>query len=1151
MAKLSQIQNPVSDLLLEVAHAEEFHSLLKQLRRGQRTVRLSGLTRHAKALYAVLLQQLVDKPLLYIARSNDHAEVITDLLAGWSELLGGKPPSFIPAHDVRPYQGLSPHPEIAEKRAVGLGKLAAGQVSLVVAPIASVATRLQSPDFYRRLLKTIQLGQTLPLEQFVDHLVSVGYTSHEPVEMAGQFSVRGGIVDVFSPESLRPVRLELLGDDVESIREFDPEMQRSVGQITSATLLPVTEFPLRHDRLNDLYRKIDGDASGIYSPGEPFAGWEFLLPLAVPFQHSLMNLCDQAVIFLDEPQDLEKELERLLSKSELEYEQVRELRPLSSPPSSYFLQWQEITEKWDRHSRIIAEEIALAPLAGVPHLECGTRPSPRYHGNVSLCLAEIKKRIAENFRILVLTTGRGETERLGELFAESAIPFATAGTERTEGTDNKNPICWIAQSHIPDGVTMAGLKIMVLGYQDIFDAPVSLPIAKSSKISTFLSDFRDLEPGDFIVHKEHGVGCFRGLKEISQDDIRMEFMEVAYAEEARLYVPLARLDLVQKYRGMEGAKPKLDRLGGSTWARTKKRVRKAMEEMAGELLKLYAGRKLAQGFAFSSEDHWQREFDEAFEFEETADQLKAIEDVKQDMKKAVPMERLVCGDVGYGKTEVAMRAAFRAASHSKQVAVLAPTTILALQHLDTFQKRFAAFPLRIDMLSRFKKPAQQKEALKNLEKGKIDIIIGTHRLLSKDVVFHDLGLLIVDEEQRFGVRHKERLKEIKKSVDILSLSATPIPRTLHMALVGLRDMSVIETPPRDRLSIQTVVAPFSDGIIKTAIEQELDRGGQVYFVHNRVGSLDQMAARIKKLVPQARIALAHGQMNERHLEKVMLQFVRQETNVLVATTIIENGLDIPLVNTIVINRSDRMGLSELYQLRGRVGRSNRRAYAYLLVPDEGELSELARRRLSALKEFTELGSGFRVAALDMELRGAGNLLGREQHGEVNAVGFELYCRMMEETIQQMQGTEVPQEVSTSIQLGIDIRIPPSYIPEEHQRLQMYKMAGNIRSAEEKDRLQQELEDRYGPLSAPVKNLLAYSELKFQAERLWIRSIDRKGGHIHMQFHPSTPLNSARLIQFISRNPGVEFTPAGLLRVPLHQKSGGALAQAKSVLDHLQ
>ena len=698
---------------------------------------------------------------------------------------------------------------------------------------------------------------------------------------------------------------------------------------------------------------------------------------------------------------------------------------------------------------------------------------------------------------------------------------------------------------------MAGHKIMVLGYQDIFDAPVSLPIAKSSKISTFLSDFRDLEPGDFIVHKEHGVGCFRGLKEISQDDIRMEFMEVAYAEEARLYVPLARLDLVQKYRGMEGAKPKLDRLGGSTWARTKKRVRKAMEEMAGELLKLYAGRKLAQGFAFSSEDHWQREFDEAFEFEETADQLKAIEDVKQDMKKAVPMERLVCGDVGYGKTEVAMRAAFRAASHSKQVAVLAPTTILALQHLDTFQKRFAAFPLRIDMLSRFKKPAQQKEALKNLEKGKIDIIIGTHRLLSKDVVFHDLGLLIVDEEQRFGVRHKERLKEIKKSVDILSLSATPIPRTLHMALVGLRDMSVIETPPRDRLSIQTVVAPFSDGIIKTAIEQELDRGGQVYFVHNRVGSLDQMAARIKKLVPQARIALAHGQMNERHLEKVMLQFVRQETNVLVATTIIENGLDIPLVNTIVINRSDRMGLSELYQLRGRVGRSNRRAYAYLLVPDEGELSELARRRLSALKEFTELGSGFRVAALDMELRGAGNLLGREQHGEVNAVGFELYCRMMEETIQQMQGTEVPQEVSTSIQLGIDIRIPPSYIPEEHQRLQMYKMAGNIRSAEEKDRLQQELEDRYGPLSAPVKNLLAYSELKFQAERLWIRSIDRKGGHIHMQFHPSTPLNSARLIQFISRNPGVEFTPAGLLRVPLHQKSGGALAQAKSVLDHLQ
>jgi len=654
-----------------------------------------------------------------------------------------------------------------------------------------------------------------------------------------------------------------------------------------------------------------------------------------------------------------------------------------------------------------------------------------------------------------------------------------------------------------------------------------------------------------VVHVEHGIGCFRGLKEIAHDGVVEEFMELEYLEAAKLYVPLARLDLVQKYRALEGAHPPLDKLGGSTWTRTKARIRKSMQDMAEELLKLYAERKMAPGFAYSEQDHWQREFEEAFEYEETPDQLATIADVRRDMGKAEPMDRLVCGDVGYGKTEVAMRAAFRAVTNNKQAAVLAPTTVLAFQHYETFRQRFAAFPIRIDLLSRFRSTAQQNATLRELEAGKVDIVVGTHRLLSKDVVFHDLGLLIVDEEQRFGVRHKERLKAMKKSVDALALSATPIPRTLHMSLVGLRDMSVIETPPKDRLAIQTVVASFSEQIIKTAIEQELERGGQVFFIHNRIETLDSMAALVQRLVPQAHIGTAHGQMGDKDLEKVMLRFVRQETNVLVTTTIVENGLDIPLANTIIVNRADRHGLAELYQLRGRVGRSNRRAYAYLLVPEDVELTPLARRRLSALREFSELGSGFRVAALDMELRGAGNLLGGQQHGHVNAIGFELYCQMLEQAVQQLRGEIVQPEVTTTINLGLDIRIPSAYIPEEHQRLRMYKNIGAIHNADERARTEQELEDRYGPPPPQVRNLLDYASLKSAAQRLWIQSIERKNETLQIRFHFNAPIDPSQLTQFVSTHPESRFTPSGILSIPVRHNSNGLLPQVRTVLEQLQ
>ena len=655
-------------------------------------------------------------------------------------------------------------------------------------------------------------------------------------------------------------------------------------------------------------------------------------------------------------------------------------------------------------------------------------------------------------------------------------------------------------------------NLAILGARDLFDesdSVVSRPQRHKSKTSAFLSDFRDLQVGDYVVHVEHGIGQYQGLKEINQGSGNAEFMLLEYAEGARLYVPLTRLDLVQKYRSSEGAKPVLNHLGTAAWAKTKARVRKAMKDMTDELLKLYAERKTAEGHAFSADNEWMREFEDAFEFNETEDQETAIADVKRDMESRQPMDRLLCGDVGYGKTEIAMRGAFKAISDNKQVAVLAPTTVLAFQHYETFKQRFAAFPVTIEMISRFRSPKQQKEILQKTEAGKIDILIGTHRLISKDVKFADLGLLVVDEEQRFGVRHKERLKQMRKQVDVLTMSATPIPRTLHMSLVGLRDMSVIETPPKDRIAIQTVVASWDEKLIQSAIEQELERGGQVFFVHNRVDSIWEIAAKLQSLVPPARIIVGHGQMSEGELEKVMLKFMHHEADILVSTTIIENGLDIPLCNTILINRADRLGLSELYQLRGRVGRSNRRAYAYLLLPAEIELTPIARRRLAALKEFSDLGAGFKIAALDLELRGAGNMLGGEQSGHIEAIGFELYTQMLDRAVREMKGEAAPEESEIQLNLGLNIRIPVDYIREENQRLRMYKRVAGVETESQLSDVRAELRDRYGDPPPPVQNLLEYAALKLLAIRVGATAIERKRDLVNIKFRQNAEIDPGK------------------------------------------
>jgi transcription-repair coupling factor (superfamily II helicase) len=695
----------------------------------------------------------------------------------------------------------------------------------------------------------------------------------------------------------------------------------------------------------------------------------------------------------------------------------------------------------------------------------------------------------------------------------------------------------IVRSPVASGVMFAEANLIVFGANDLSDEAdvTARPLPKKSKTAAFVSDFRDLGVGDYVVHVEHGIAQYQGLKEIDQDGLSIEFMILEFAEGAKLYVPLTRLDLIQKYRSTDtGPAPVLSRLGSQQWTKTKARVRKAMQDMAAELLKLYAERRTVEGNAFSLDNEFQHEFEDAFDYTETDDQITAIRAVKEDMESPTPMDRLLCGDVGYGKTEVAMRAAFKAVQDGKQVAVLTPTTVLSFQHFETFKQRFAQFPIHIEMISRFRTAKEQKDIIERVSTGRVDILIGTHRLLSKDVKFQDLGLLIVDEEQRFGVRHKERLKQLRKQIDVLAMSATPIPRTLHMSLVGLRDMSIIETPPKDRMAIQTVVARFDEKIVRSAIEVELERGGQVFFVHNRVESIYEIAARIQELVPAARVAVAHGQMGENDLEKVMLAFMRHEFDVLVATTIIENGLDIPLANTILINRAERHGLSELYQLRGRVGRSNRRAYAYLLIPPENELTEIARRRLAALKEFSDLGAGFKIAALDLELRGAGNMLGGEQSGHIEAVGFELYTSMLEAAVKEMKGEAGEERPATQLNLGIALRIDESYVPEENQRLRLYKKIAGANTEAAVNEIRAEMEDRYGAPPDATVYLLEAAMLRLECERIGIAQVDRKRGELHIRFMENAAVDPAHLMQLVSRNAkrGAQFTPQGLLKFPL-------------------
>ena len=1157
---------------------------------------VSGLTRAAKALVVAGLAHTTKRPLVVVTADNETADRLCQTASTFLEWLDpGTAPNVgvLPAIDCSPYESRSPHAEISERRAVALWNLARGLTRVLFVPLPAALGRFRERSYYRSLALELKVGDELNLEDLVEHLTGVGYEPGEPVSNPGQFSLRGGIVDVFPPEVDWPFRLEFFGDRIDSLREFDPNTQRSRHAAPVAPLLPFNETKRSPRFFEALVRTLTARAAAPKRSGAepdwtaeysaPFPGWEFFVPLIEPQPHSLLALFDRPLVVLDEPMERIAQAKRYWESMAAGYEEVRDVVPPRPRPEEIFLTEAEFLKFTEGISAVSLKELAVEVSdphtsgdaeesdhvntntgaiseSPSPEVSLPTQPPPKFHGDVKAIVQDVTQRRERQETIAFVLPAPGKADRLREILTEYDIPYETAGTSReplasaeVAHADSPQPVV-IARGDLAEGIVFPDLHLTLFSDADLFGefAWGTRGRREKSAATSFISDLSDLKVGDYVVHVDHGIGLYQGLRPLEVDGAPRDFMLLVYQDDARLYVPLERLDLVEKYRaGGDGVKPALDRLGGATWVRTRTRVKRALRDIAQELLRLYAERKMHGGTAFSLDTPWQNEFEDAFAFEETPDQVTALADIKRDLESPQPMDRLLCGDVGYGKTELAMRAAFKVVQDGKQAVVLAPTTVLAFQHFTTFRQRLAAFPVRIEMLSRFRSAAEQKKIVAGVESGQLDILIGTHRLLSKDVKVRNLGLLIVDEEQRFGVSAKEKLKRLKADVDVLTLSATPIPRTLHMSLGGLRDLSVIETPPRGRLAIQTVVAQFSDALIQSAILQEMNRQGQVFFVHNRVESIWSIAALIQRLVPTARIGVSHGQMGEKELERVMLKFMEGGYDVLVSTALIENGLDIPRANTMIVNRADRFGLADLYQLRGRVGRSDRRAYAYLLIPSEETLTPLAKRRLAALKEFSDLGAGFRLAALDLELRGAGNVLGAEQHGHLNAIGIDLYLKMLEETVDELKGAPPKLEVRTTLSLGLDIKIPEHYIADESQRLRMYKRISGLTTPTECAELRAELADRYGPVPPSVVNLLDYALLKSAAEQILVQSIERKAGEVWIRFHPEAAINPEKLTHFIRRRRGASLRPDGTLRFGLPGQAEGLFEQIQNVLQELR
>lgn len=1105
----------------QLKNLPSYNEIIKGLEERMSPISLHGLSKENISHIAYAIKEDTNNQILIITYSELRAKSIREDLTLFSQ----GDCELYPSRQLVFYDFDAASHSIANQRLKVLDRLINEEKIIVVASIESILNRVMKRNLFEKYRKEIKFGEEIVLEDIVKALVIQGYERVDMIEGHGQFSLRGGIIDFFPIINDNPYRIELFDNEVDSIRTFDIKDQRSIDSYDLAKITPAKEIFIEEDSKEKMIDGIEKELNKTIKSfrknneekhaekiEDKFSNYieriqnnltidnmDIILPyMTKDLSNIIEYMTKDAVILLDEPNRIDENVESLNKEFVEKYRELYVTGEVLKSHQDIYIVYDDMIEIFKNKNIVTVTGLLKNNTNFKPKkiINILTKGVQAFHNKIDILQNELKNLKYKGYKVIILSGVEERGRRLSNNLMEKGIDSIYSPNY---DVDIKSGQIVILPGTISGGFEYPMIKYIIISDKEVFGTIKRKRKTKNKKDQRKISSFRDLKIGDFVVHENHGIGKYVGMEQLSVQGVKKDYLTVKYSGQDRLYIPVDQIDLIQKYMGSEAGKVKVSKLGSGDWSRTKKRVKKAIEDMAIDLLELYAKRSTVKGHSFSKDQPWQKQFEDTFPYEETGDQLKCIEDIKVDMEKIRPMDRLLCGDVGYGKTEVALRAAFKASLDGKQVAILVPTTILAQQHYNTIIERFSEFPINAEMLSRFRTPNQQKKIINEIKSGNIDIIVGTHRLLSKDIKFNNLGLLVVDEEQRFGVKHKESIKQIKESVDVLTLTATPIPRTLHMSLIGARDMSLIEEPPEERYPIQTYVVEYNENMVREAITKEINRNGQVYFVFNRVKKIKKMAAYLKELIPEARIAVGHGQMSERELEKVMLDFMNGEYDVLVCTTIIETGLDISNVNTMIIHDADKMGLSQLYQLRGRVGRSNRIAFAYFTYKKDKVLSEVAEKRLKAIKEFTEFGSGFKIAMRDLEIRGAGSLLGAEQHGHMMDIGYDLYVKYLEDAVNKLKGKTEVEKVETTIEINVDGYIPDRYISNGEQKIQMYKKISSIESKEEYRDLLEEIIDRYGDIPKSVDNLLSIGYIKSLANKLMFTNISQKNDSLVLEF----------------------------------------------------
>ncbi len=1165
----------MSILLEPLLGLDSFKNLISSIKNNNVPALATGVIESQKCHLIHGVNQTLHRPVCIITYSELRAKHIFEDM----QFFAKNNAMIYPSKDIIFYNADVKSSDIVKQRFAILEALISKESPVVILSVEALFDKIVTRDIFSKHIITLSVGDVVSLDEMVKKLVYMGYERTELVEGHGQFAVRGGIIDLFSSTADNAVRIEFFGDEIDSIRMLDSYSQRSIEKVEQMMIYPMRELLYDEPQLEIAIKNIVDEFQKVASnlkKKKLMAEYEQLTSVINEdverlreqksfdgvekyinyFYHESSSFFDylekDTVLFFDEPLKIESHAKNILYEFN-ESISNRILKGYMLPnQENMVFSYVEILSKAEKFSSVLlmtlTQSVKNFKIKNISNFT--VKPSTSFNQKIDLLYDELVFLKSKNYKTVVLSGSRTRCERLLRDLLDRGLEVSFV--EDGENTKILSSQVIISKGNLSGGFEYPDIKFAVISDKDLFGEEKKRRKVKTKKKGAKIENFTDLKVGDYVVHDNNGIGIYKGIEKITVDNITKDFLKIGYANDGNLYVPISQMDMIQKYIAGEDVHPKLNKLGGADWKKAKAKVRGQVAILAKDLVALYAKRQATDGYSFSEDNVWQREFEDMFVYEETDDQLLAISDVKSDMESKRVMDRLVCGDVGYGKTEVAIRAAFKAVQDGKQVAYLVPTTILAQQHYNNFAQRMSEFPITVDTLSRFRSKKEQTQTVEGLKKGLVDIVIGTHRILSKDMVFKDLGLVIVDEEQRFGVTHKEKLKALKGNVDVLTLTATPIPRTLHMSLAGIRDMSILQEPPQERQPIQTYVMEYNEEFVKDAIHRELARGGQVYYLHNRVRNIDNIAQKLQLLVPEASVAFAHGQMSEHELENIMMDFVEQNINVLVCTTIIETGLDIPNVNTIIIQDADHMGLSQLYQLRGRVGRSNRIAYAYLMYKKDKVLQEIAEKRLQTIKEFTEFGSGFKIAMRDLEIRGAGNLLGAEQHGHMDSVGYDMYCKLLDAAVKELKGEVNVEDFETSIDVNINAFIPVYFIENELQKLEIYKKISLIQTTQDYYDVEEEIEDRYGDLPISVKNLLDVAIIKAEAHSLGIVSIAQKQRNILVVFKEDAQIEPEKIATLMNEHKGkVYFTAAKNPYLTIKTDENNFMSNIKIVLQGLK